>query len=1428
MEQEKKNGYVVQLYQYARRYRYSNYGCLQLFNNAVDRRKHRGIEEYTLEKEYLTFGDFDLLQIISVDSFREYHDVSELAKDWLGKRQSVLLYDISTEDDSVKIYYDEKDYVWKKKLDSSSIDTKFFCVSMFSFTNEIVEHTGDILRLLQVLRQKILLTIEQLNKADVSNIECEVFGTFNTSELGIIWLSDQYVDILQTMDYVKHIKVEANILGRGDSANNLIPAFFASYSVIAIKESTESAHVRGNALIQMAVHDIMEEYRNIQEFAESIVGEEEETDKNNSIHYSVGEYDLMVTVSAKRAIDLIKRNGLLCLGQRDDKDQFDITAFRKIVRNNIRLLYHESQTQELKCELEKLLEKGHFVIKWADCIEPFVHEFEWKELDESVEQIAEVLWDDGNEIRNADYFQYVRQKLKERISPSAGAVDTLDLLYADYHSTVATVYSAMWVSDLHRQFKAVLHAIDCLMSPQFLEWSWDEFRDLTNAFKQQIYHLTQANRMFFEVPSCHMRATGQYDFLMHAYYGIAKKILQSIYLMQGKDPQSELVPLITVNTVPQVKTQLYFEVGNNDTRVINLDIPNTIIYNLQRGVWYLTHELFHYAVPWNRKVRNAYMAVFLLSFIFKRQFINVFRKLLSCKSDGTTDDDVKKIVTKLLSDETMDYLMDNPAVMYEELDRKVSDYIIEHFQSEIRPYIQCEENELSSNYQREIYRFAESDESLSFFRGLFMYLFPLLCDVLLDIKDNEIADREAFIRAKDRIKYCQRYSDYTLQFLGSDIFYRAHDEHFERHINLAKGIWTLAVKEACSDIAMVSLNSLKLEDYMLFCIQAWTDASNDKTHVFEEMSGKDSEWQWIRYTLVSEYFYTQSRHGWDGYHEEVDGVVPDEVVQQNFKKQYIWCYAGKSTRMLENKKDQVCLKLKKLSEEAESWLRFFAACRRNTQKTVLGFFDEVLVPVLSDFDIQNRIAILKAQKNEACDSYARCLELILEDMKKNVYKPYTDLFLNIPEGMERLFPPNYLSDMDVVYKNARFKQDIHTAHYFQKQNSFKELEQLNQEVKKSAKTYHFAHTVIETANNPEKLKKRNFDESVWKFHVYSLTELLYYIQFCYNRLSKSAQSDKYQFGQRQSPKIWFRGHTSEKYKHVPTVMRTYKGKNRKKYPSLPIYQRSNFEEFKFRADGVPEMPTGLRFTKSDYIAMMQHYGMQTNFLDWTENAFTSLYLALKYYYDKDGKLNDNATDRNVTLSIFHPGLYNHVRRSSMEIVRRSDDWKCVNNTYIKKIAQTENDYTNLIPNLSTNANENNFDMFLLGDVKAEASFAKMDEKECSVYYQAVHNSIKDTFMPIAILTSRLNPRIRTQCGCFVAYNLYAPPDMEMDLADHSPNSHFDYLSLETIQEEKKNGCIFLYQIIIDKNCCKEVVDWLKALGVSRENVYPELSGKNFD
>lgn len=479
--------------------------------------------------------------------------------------------------------------------------------------------------------------------------------------------------------------------------------------------------------------------------------------------------------------------------------------------------------------------------------------------------------------------------------------------------------------------------------------------------------------------------------------------------------------------------------------------------------------------------------------------------------------------------------------------------------------------------------------------------------------------------------------------------------------------------------------------------------------------------------------------------------------------------------------------------------------------------------IMIDFDIVNRITQLQENR---MDTAARRIADIKNEFIERISLPYSDIFQIIPDDLIKssLIWNRKMEQYNRKYKNERFKQDISVVHYFQKQKSFRELGELNR--KHQRRTYDYNRKCTADATELKYIEEYNNDPTCWKFHVYSLTEFLFYMRYCFEQLKDSSKRNC-NTGQKQNATIWFRGHTSEKYKHIPTVMRKFKKDTRLRYHTLRSYQQSNFEEFKFRADGAPEMPTGLRFTQSDYIAMMQHYSVATNFLDWTENAFTSLYLALKYYYEKDLKAKD-LQYRNVTLSLFHPEIYNYVRLNALKHVQENEHKPIWLNKYQKKVLRQENLFAKLVPNISTRENEKNFDMFLLGDSKADEAVVNMSEHERINYEQSYNTNIKDLFMPMAVLTSRLNPRIRTQCGCFVAYNLYTPPKtISIEKGEKSEESLFDYISLEEIQERKKSEAIFMYQIVIDKECCKEVVEWLKSLGISRENVYPELSEKGY-
>lgn len=901
---------------------------------------------------------------------------------------------------------------------------------------------------------------------------------------------------------------------------------------------------------------------------------------------------------------------------------------------------------------------------------------------------------------------------------------------------------------------------------------------------------------------------------MHAYYGITKRILEVIYLIQGEDAQSELVPLITVNTVPQVRSQMYFEEGDSDSRTVNLDIPNTIIFDLQKGAWYLTHELFHYVAPWNRKERNYYMGIFLLTMVFKQQFLHVIQWMLSIRTDGTEDAEAKSAVLHLFAGGAGENGKGNKAEFYRDLDHKVYWFVIKYYDTDIRPYLRCADDALSSGFQTAILRFSEGASSERLFVKLLAELLPL-CNIFLseDVLGRGIPDN--IRRVQDRLQYCMKNledSRRISRFLRPYMGIRAMNHNMGKY-RLAMYYWA-AVREACSDIAMVSLNGMSLQDYMMTCIQAWTDSGKDVRDVLKRVREKGFEIEWLRYGLVTEYFCTKSKDGWDCYTDE-DNTLVCQGTQSRFIQQYVWFYAGKNIKHPKGDYYIAERGFSNLHKNAWQWLDFFSEARHYYLK-FLSFYYNILEKVLEDFDVDRR---MKKVCSQGRGVYAKEVRDICGGFRKKVKMEYTVLFDSMPTDVRDLLHVSEkkedISTLDEKYKDLRFRLDISVAHFFRKQRSLKELGDLNQSVRSTvrgcASVSHSLEVISSDMSQPEEKKGRN----CWKFRVHSLAELFFYIMYCTEKLNLASEGEDYRKGQHKAHSIWYRGHSSLSYSHLPTVMRNFTEEKRKRFPSLMSFQCNNFEEFKFHADGAAEMPAGQRFTKSDYIAMMQHYGVPTNFLDWSENAFTSLYFALRPYFENT--CSEVPDHHDVTISMFHPGIYNHIRRESLQSIRANEGLFRELNPMLAKVLDPDIGYTALIPNLSVKENEDCFNMFLLGDIRSESHImGTAGTYRTDLGYQ---ENLKDLFMPMAILTSRLNPRIRTQFGCFVAFNLYTPPNPD---AGGRP---FGYISLEEIQGGKEEKGIFMYQIIIDKECCREVADWLKATGISQENVYPELSEK---
>lgn len=1470
------NGWVIKTYKHMNIPRSDFEDTETVFNVIADKYDENNEHHY----RDITYGTYDRIQMLPVDSFSDFIKEFNEAYNWYGTTQSILLFPL--EKDNAK-----RSFMWGKgkdrdrillRSDSGSegkIPDGFFGTSFCYISDEARNLIGNYDELLAHCNKVVTELVNEYNKLISKNneekihgeITVELFGSLSSAELIIIWSAKQYTDILYLMDCIRDFGIKDDRPGMDEVNYSL---FRTTYTMVSfpdvVKHDSDSDYpfkeVRGMAHIQFVMQDGMGE-SSIADFlafmkiclrnSSRLIKEDPNVEIKFSLNRCAGEYDLVGFIESKYIPRLfINPENWYGHDGKIDPDNPNTyfcsihhPKYNKYVLYTLTMLgYRESDLPDFAKGQER--EGGD---EWSASRRAIMY----RNLSDVTDNYGALnshrsVLIKSIEDEHKEKFGTLIKLINQNIPATSNMITQLNQLFSDYVQCCSSCADYIWIEDYNELFLRVLLEIRNTVrrisvwknyeisgaDSDEIKQKWEDDRErlkiikgLINSLHQHTSHISSSNKLFFREQKMHFGYTAQHDLVIHAYYDIIKRLINYIYSNTDKTVQSQLYPLVYFTQDDRITSNIYSEEPEMDflksnkssstvsipSRIMVIHIPIDGMDNLMHYLPMLIHEVYHYAAPRNRKLRNQILAQVVTLQVLRYGIGEIFteQKNVFFESDRNKGllikavDELKELIDPVLYKVISEKSDAIYAGIVEDFNEKKKDY---NNQITDEMYLRCWFVSWIKHWVNDsnsVEKGLSCDDKDQLIYRNYSDLFHKVAVVIAAELEKRIAGLGVTVADTGKMEYEAQYYNMLVSMhamiekaikelsddsvCADDNFFQMLAQKSRGYVNDGKEVESLLDQfdEIFPDMAMVVNTRMPASAYML---QIALDL--DK----QLYNGKGSEMDQIRFSSVIDYLLQKEITG----DKKIEAVFEEEL--NTFSKMYTASYTIASRTDAEKNKG-------KTENRASHWCDVFSHMFR------ARFASRGVLP----FEFIYKYTDSLINDMEGC--------LDLKDVKMKAER-------------EELFVIPYQKYLEILkdsaldrQKSELFKLSIDLIQKFQ---NYSTLKKINKDFLE--KTPGSEMTEADTAVRDGIIELNNYESLIITPDSF-FTAIRHTLLNLYNYRDEENISE--------ATGMWFRGIANIGYPILPSGLVHYaedaaricKGfpDNTKDLCSYAKVQLYNYESFRYSAEGnYSGIDPANYYLTINYLALMQHYEQHTNLVDWSEDYFGSSYFALEYeinandlyeYQRSDSKYYKEE-DNDAVMCILDPLRFNKACEQieeELKIMREDVDGHDVR-IDVPNLSILENE--NLYPECYDFYNiDQSKDIIERFDVK-DPSFK---DKKITLKYLAEHEPEfvqKRIKLPRAIYVAKLNDRIRAQSGLFIMYNLGSVPVAwkgDKVAVDKANTNLFHYQSLESIQEyylTLPDTNPFLIKLRIPKRIKKELGRILYKCGISKEKIYPEL------
>ena len=445
-----------------------------------------------------------------------------------------------------------------------------------------------------------------------------------------------------------------------------------------------------------------------------------------------------------------------------------------------------------------------------------------------------------------------------------------------------------WADILQKQYEIVSRYLAYYAKIQ----DDDQIGGLLRRVQVSLMHIQQALVPFTQIPYRNYLYSGSYNEILRAYYGIIDTLLQVGYAIpKSKSSRQYVIRFgVDIEPVKRIRSKIYTCETDDKMRFVMFHLPYEAFQDIGLNYILLTHEVFHYIAPCDRRKRNetlvyifaGYILLWLISLhpeIYDNIDEQTKGKLLSYYSKKDFKEKVIRIAENCFED--LSEMIISEFNGEDETEVEASKVLAHRLINVYLRYIlsECETKELSTENEDKIDElqelctwYLETDGNINMFKQIADASKEAFCDINL-IQLNDYA-----------------LTDYIL-LVGDEIIGELNDD--EQRLSFDE---VLLLKDDLADETILRLGMVF--DYFFFDKKREVSLGKFRAKVHkkyeETKTSEDEQWKKIyfdsAYTLYEEYlrifscFRKPAIELFDGIREHWESMAdkkPDPIIWLN-------------------------------------------------------------------------------------------------------------------------------------------------------------------------------------------------------------------------------------------------------------------------------------------------------------------------------------------------------------------------------------------------------------------------------------------------------------------------------------------------------------------------------------------------------------------